>query len=267
MSRLYFASPSGAEAELAGPERAYLRHIAQGPAAHAFDLTGSASAAWERCQEIVALLPKRCYIHEGVEQAVNAGAAPNRFQLQDQAVDSLRIYLFGWSDGANFLVAGHDIAVGDTIVNTALAAGSAPVQLATKLSGWPWCLIEGKDRRWVADIIDAGLDRGIFRHALRYRDGESRDMGWHQVAAFLRSRDDEPVVTSHSTGDDFPYDASPEHDWQSGLNRLRLEDSFSTLSPETLGSRYFGFGATVYDIMSPDREARIKGLALLDGSW
>ncbi|PZG16487.1 hypothetical protein C1I95_17600 [Micromonospora craterilacus] len=97
-------------------------------------------------------------------------------------------------------------------MNTALAAGSDPVRLAAKLRGYgeghAW--VEGSDRAWLADIIDQGLEAGIYRRGL-WRSGtpdgprdQWTDLGWQQVIGFLRSRDDEPVVTSYSVTDGFP---------------------------------------------------------------
>ncbi|TDD37861.1 hypothetical protein E1287_07335 [Actinomadura sp. KC06] len=65
---------------------------------------------------------------------------------------------------------------------------------------------------WLADIIDQGLDDGVMRRSLRYQphpdipqeEWPTRDLGWDDVTAFLRARDDEPVVMSDSTMDGFP---------------------------------------------------------------
>ncbi len=101
-----------------------------------------------------------------------------------------------------FHVAGHEMNVSNVNLNTALVAGSPPVQLAAKIHGWceSHCWVDGPDREWMAGIIDAGLTTGIYRRRLH----DERAQGWEDVQALLRARDDEPVVLSYSVGDGFP---------------------------------------------------------------
>jgi hypothetical protein len=74
--------------------------------------------------------------------------------------------------------------------NSAILHGSDQVRLAVRLNAQceihSW--VDGPNRAWLADIIEAGLDRSAY-----YRSG-----GWLEVIEFLRIRDDEPVVTSSS---------------------------------------------------------------------
>ena len=58
--------------------------------------------------------------------------------------------------------------------------------------------VEGPYRNYLADVIEQATADGILRKPLRV--GHQ----WSDVVALLRERDDEPVVTSHSTRDDFP---------------------------------------------------------------
>lgn len=99
------------------------------------------------------------------------------------------------------------------IGNTALAVGNDAVKLAARLAGQreihAW--VDGPNRAWLADIIQAGLDCGVLRAQLRFKDGPYPDspelvrpQGWEGVMELLRTRDDEPVVTSYSVGDSFP---------------------------------------------------------------
>ncbi len=60
---------------------------------------------------------------------------------------------------------------------------------------------EGIDRAWLAGLIDEGLKSGEFRKNTGY---PHREESWEHVTAFLRARDDEPVVMSYSVTDSFP---------------------------------------------------------------
>lgn len=230
MSRLYFHSPSG-DAELRGSERAWLRHIASGPAVAAWDLSGG--SAFDRACEIIAMTPEvpdgaygANYLHTGMREALAQAArnkaayagwkpgrpvnGPTSYEPQDRLVKSLQTRLR--VDGVDLDVAGHRLHSNDVDLNTALVAGSDPVRLAAKLHGWceshAW--VDGPDRAWLADIIDQGLRAGLYRRGLWYADQPDgprdkwSDQGWEGVLALLRSRDDEPVVTSYSVCDQFP---------------------------------------------------------------
>ena len=86
----------------------------------------------------------------------------------------------------------------DLVANTAVALGSAPVALLSKLHTYcerhAW-IAEG-DRAWLAQVIDAGRASNVLR----------ADMGWEDVAAHLRDIDAAPgeVFTSYSVGESFP---------------------------------------------------------------
>lgn len=219
MSRLYFASATGG-AELAGPERHWLTHLAAGPAAAAWDLDGSGADHLDRCRRIISMIPEARpdgygsnYLHEYLRKAEAADAAYHRDWLSVQnhvpydhrplnaLVSSLRIRVAtAQAYDTTFVVAGHTMNAANIMLNTALAAGSNPIRLAAKLSGWDFCLIEGEDRGFIADTIDAGLSGGMFRRGF----GDWEDMGWGKVATFLREDNTQPVVTHHSTGESFP---------------------------------------------------------------
>lgn len=85
---------------------------------------------------------------------------------------------------------------------------------------------------------------GIYRRGLWYADGPNlpkdkwSDQGWDQVAAFLRARDDEPVVLSYSAESGFPnseiagWEPPIDPDWRpdwavdSGLDEwLAMDDA------------------------------------------
>lgn len=222
MSSLPFASRS-AEEHLAGPERHWLLHLAFGPSITAWDLDMVDNV--DRAARILSMVPEvpegeyganylHRYLHAAQEQKRLHAAAWKSQRLgtptpanlprydpkvPEELIQALRRQL-GAVGNLEFHVAGHVLHHMNVALNTALAAGSDPMRLATKLQGWSHCLIEGPDRAWVADIIDEGLAGGMFR---RGTPGVG-DMRWEKITAMLRERDDEAVVTSHSTGSSFP---------------------------------------------------------------
>ncbi len=324
MSRLYFSSPTD-EVELSGPERHWLNHLAAGPARAAYDL--DSSRGLERCAYIMAMIPEvpddpwgPNYLHVNLRAAVAEDAANkaawdskpagSRFPIRDYNPDPLRrlesslaLRICGSSAyETKFLVAGQTLGAADILLNTALAAGSDPIRLAAKLSGWDFCLVEGEDRAWLADIIDEGLAGGMLRRTL----GDWADLGWPGVAEFLRSSNAGPVVTHHSTGDSFLtsevagwevelpddwkptwataedglaewafsdetkaeernegraeqwYDPPSDERWRLALDGLRAKRPWCRLAPDTLSTVRFGMNsATAYDLVAPDREARV----------
>jgi hypothetical protein len=237
MSRIYWHSPSG-EAELHGSERAWLDHVARGPAVIAWDL-GDSSMELERAAQIMAMVPEvpdteygANYLHTGLRKAIAEHGAnmaslknskppywgPTSYEERGGHLQSLRVRL----RDLNLVVGQYKLHSSNVELNTALKLGSDPVKLAAKISGWceTHCYIEGPDREWAAGIIDEGLDVGIYRRGLWYVDrvhdsltegprAEQPDAkfiseGWEDVLTHLRSRDDEPVVLSYSVCDGFP---------------------------------------------------------------
>lgn len=339
MSRVYFHSPSG-EAELRGAERAWLGFVAAGPARAAWGLDRHVDL--ERMAEIVAMVPEvpdgqygANYLHTYLREAQAEDAAnkraydgwkpgspqagPTSYEASKRLLSSLQLRITGRGTGDDvFEVAGQRLGVADVALNTALAAGSAPVQLAAKIDGWcevhAW--VDGPDRAWLADIIAEGLASGIYRRGLWYADlpDTPRDkystMGWEEVQVHLRSRDDEPVVMSYSVCDQFPsraaagwepppmpdgwtprwvddddgraewerdyptpeqkaeqyaesagdtwYDLPSDEQWSLAMAALRTDRPWLQLTPESLGGTTFGPGVTVYDLLGPDREERVR---------
>lgn len=238
MSRVYFHSPSG-EAELRGSERAWLAHVARGPAEAAWNFDATGLHCLDRPAELLALIPEVSdgqyganYLHTSLRKAqaqeeLNKEAfegwkpgAPLRrqpdFEPTRMFIQALKTHL-NVSDSP-VLIDGFTLHTRDIELNTALAAGSDPVRLAAKVHGWceSHAFVEGKDRAWLAGIIDEGLRTGIYRRGIWYVDrpcnGPAADQpdrkwssqGWEEVQAFLCERDDEPVVMSYSVCDQFP---------------------------------------------------------------
>lgn len=137
-------------------------------------------------------------------------------------------------------------------LNSAISWGNRAVQLAAKLHGQ--CEIhafcEGQHRAWMADIIAEGIECRVFRgEAMGYS-------GWSKVIDFLRSTDQEPVVTSYSVCESFPGPhcapsgmemgedpwetwerLSEAEQWRFGMDHVRAEPSLE-ISPTRLGRRF-----------------------------
>jgi hypothetical protein len=306
MSYLTFATPT-TETRLAGPERHWLLHLAHGPAVAAWDL--DRIDGLEHTEHILAIIPEvpdgpygANYLHTYLREAqaehraaMATGGYAGSIAAHHRLIQSLKLRLTGPTGECTFRVGGITLDVTNINLNTALAAGSDPIRLAAKLAGWAHCWIDGPDRAWAADIIDAGREGGM------YRTG----MGWEDIATMLRARDDEPVVTSHSVETSFPsidlagmsppwpdgvprsweaYDALPEQvrrerekaeeradeqwyelpkteQWRLALAGLKQRRPWAQLSPATLGEIWFGATVTVYDLLADDREARVAAAA------
>lgn len=274
MSRVYFHSEHG-EAELRGSERAWLAWIASGPAQTYWAI--DRGTGFDRAREIVEMIPKTGaeygdgqYLIPMLAEAIaedeankrlwaqhdrtKAGPWPNTSyakgrQLVQALETALRV------NGFPIVAAGVTLQTANIELNTALALGSEPLALAAKIHGWceSFCWVDGPDRKWMADVIDDGLDAGIYRRGLWYtnspNDTEKQwsSQGWEECTALLRSRDDGPVVLSYSVCDQFPdVGISPLWpEWPEGVpgkwdalseeqrqERERIEEEWYELSPE-----------------------------------
>lgn len=322
MSRVYFHSPSGT-AELNGSELHHLRRVAEGPSEAAWNLDGHGSL--ERAAYILDMATERTTRHDTAtylkadlrkaQEADRTGAGV--FDAVTRFVNALKTVLR--VEGLDLDVAGVRLRTANVDLNTALVAGSDVVQLAAKIGHWAesHCWVEGSDRRWLADIIDRGLDAGIFRRGFWFPSAPSgpkdkwSDQGWDQVLELLRARDDEPVVLSYSVENSFPnaeiadweptidpdwrpdwaddeglaewramseedrghqareaamddwYDLPDAEKWDRAMVGLRCERPWARLAPDTLGEMYFHLPVTVYDLLAPDRDERVRAAANL----
>lgn len=146
-------------------------------------------------------------------------------------------------------------------LNTAARLGGDLFALMARLHGQcemhAW--VDGPDRAWLADLIDRGLTERVFRTSL----------GWEDVIALLRARDDQPVVTSYSVSESFPYallssadlgdDPSWEERYAAGVEALRADDRdhkhSRRLNPAHWTSYHFGHGYTTLQLAA---EARLR---------
>lgn len=187
MSRVNFRSPSG-DAELRGSERAWLGGLVDDIACGALSLDSVSRI--DRIRELI--IPGH-YMEKMSTTEVGWGP-----QWRSSFETALRVSL----GGGVLAYQGKTIGSFSLLLNTACLLGNDQVKLAARIHGQ--CeihgYVEGPNRAWLADIMQRGLDTGIYRTELpgRYR------MGWEDVIALLRSRDDEPVAMSYSGCEAFP---------------------------------------------------------------
>lgn len=203
MSRVYFHSEHG-DAELRGSERAHLGALVNNLTAGFLRSTYS-----QDVEQLLALVKPGHYLHQADRR--------NPGWLRPWT-DSFTMALTGSLAGEFLQWKGRDIDPFSVCLNTALRYGSDPVRLAARIHGQceihAW--VDGKNRAWLADLVQRGLDEKVYRAGIWYVDrvsdgpaiGQSdrkwSDQGWGEVIALLRSRDDGPVVMSYSVCDQFP---------------------------------------------------------------
>lgn len=250
MSRVYFHTPSD-EAELRGSERAYASSVVNGV------FLGQIAQHYISRDFLKSILPKNCYLHDARDDQT--------FENQFRVWASV-----GFSD-TNFIIPKDDgttqiVDVWTVMLNTALRMGNDQVKLFARIHAQceihPY--IEGKNRAWLAGIIDRGLELGMYRPK----------QGWDEVSTLLKSRDDEPVVLSYSVCEQFPhsmydsdfvrgedgvddewYDLSIEERWNRCMKTLRGEGPKARpeISPETYQDYYFNCGTDLFTIQNAER--------------
>jgi hypothetical protein len=192
MSRIYFHSPHG-EAKLHGSERAWLGALCRRVAEGLFNLNGL-SETRKRLTEL---------LHSQHLNRIGRGGSMDPFLDNARWQQSMQAMLGGMFD-PEFAWKGHDIDAFTVVLNTACKVGNDSIRLAARIHGQ--CeihgYVEGINRAWLADLMQAGLDAGLYRrqHPAQPEFGQ----GWEEVMVLLRARDDEPVVMSYSVCDQFP---------------------------------------------------------------
>lgn len=248
MSAIYFHSEHG-DARIKGSERAY-----------------ASLTSCDLALTVLRLIPRR--FGDAPDAAVLATVRPPieaRWAVTSLSVDGER-FEFVLPDGS-----AHRVS--SSLLNTAIAVGSRPVQLLARLHGQceihAW--VDGKDRAWLAGVIDEGRRSGV----LRARSG------WEEVAELLRSRDDGEVVTSFSGCDQFPsphvigwappaecregregdeddepvgadafYGLDPSEQWRIGMEWLRAQRGARQITPENLSDpEFFGTGLNGFKLL------------------
>lgn len=152
------------------------------------------------------------------------------------------------------MLEGKPVQILDLHLNTAMVLGSDILKFAARMHGQCeiHAYVEGKNRAWLAGIIERGRQSGFLRP----------EMGWEGVVELLRKGDGGPVVTSHSVTAQFPNrevagwgEASEEDDeaeewwetlpedeqWALALAGLRSEEWGDVeMKPETWDGYLFG---------------------------
>lgn len=307
-TRVYFHTPT-AQAELHGSERAWLERLTNGVTEAAWDFDGMNGL--ERAVELVSMAPdpdpddlEDDYLHtlqtrmrEAKDQVdrnttvIREGGRMD-YEAGRQFISVLKNCLQG--QGIPIEVADARLLTGGIGMNTALFAGSDPVRLAAKIHGWcqQFCWFDGPDRAWLADLIDTGLDAGLYRRGVRREDPSSGEVkwcsqGWEDVQELLRSRDDEPVVLSYRFVTEYMpawpageparwdaltdeqraererlqeswYDLDPAEQWEQGMRWLKALRPWAQITPENLATTTFGPPVTIYHLFAPDRDERIR---------
>ena len=162
-----------------------------------------------------------------------------------------------------FFVDARPIESFEVSLNSALAIGNDVIRLMARLHGQCeiHCWVEGKNRSWLASIIRQGLTTEILH----------QKVGWQEVASFLDSRDDCPVVCSYSVCEYFPnrfilpeghrllslndddafdeFDALSNKDkWSICMEGLRSSNDCLELTPEYWEGFRFGSRLSIFDI-------------------
>lgn len=290
MSRLYFHTPTQ-EAALSGAEFAWMRHMAFEASDHAWDLD-----RFDSVQHLLSLVPGSgfdSYLHHFLREAqADASLIPRAMRCVRTALHN----------GLDLHVDGVSLRSNDVTFNTAIADGSDPVALATKMYGWG-CLhawIDGPDRAWAADLVEIGLDTRVLRHGMGWEARfAAHDVG-DGVLALLRARDDEPAVLSYSVDDSFPspeaagwLDTPPtavvddreklldwretrweefgeltdQQQWELAFTGLRERKPWAQLSEATLRTQHFSWPVTAYDLMRPDHADHLQEILAEARAW
>lgn len=212
MSRIYFKDSGGGFAEILGSERAHMT-ITLSELAFSFVPTGM----WSKDRLLEKLRPS-------FERPSN----PDNHTDWLWFVDRLKLHMAASGRESLFFHEGKPLSTFSLILNTALAVGSDALALFAKIHGACeiHARVEGPDRAWVADVIQQGLDSGLYR----------KGMGWPDLQVVLRERDDLPVVTSFSVTGSFPNEwIAQQGGWQPELDEEDEpvnEDEFSELEDE-----------------------------------
>lgn len=198
--------------------------------------------------------------------------------------DSIAMSLSGHTRKGPFSWKGKEIDPWCLAMNTALAAGSDPVRLATKIHAQ--CEIhgffEGEDRKWFARLIEEGIEDGIFREGFA-RDGKTYSMGWTELVKQLRKAPGHYVVMSYTVTDGFPDPPEswrPEvtdpdlrwAEWDSDLSDferfhlalkdIREQEGMAPINSETLRENRFGHGLSLLDLAAQDTKKIEKALGI-----
>jgi hypothetical protein len=258
VSRVYFHTQHEGEVELRGAERAYMGGLVS-------DLSVALIPEFSDQLVFEAMVPAARKQFGRDTYPNGRSMDPITFAKHGPLLDKAALrssFLVGF-DRKLFQHEGRELESFELQLNTVMALGSDPLCLLARLHAQceihAW--VEGPDRAWLADVIQQGLDAGL------YRDG----MGWDKVQELLRSGSEHPVVTSYSVTDGFPNqyvagyspplddegeplnehawydDHTDDQRWDLAMAGLRQQKGMEAMSPETLRNG-FGHGVSMLDL-------------------
>lgn len=259
MSRVYFVD-AVEEVELRGSERAHMGVTVDEFAFGLLDGTRRSGSKYDKDVRTVMTDKTRAQWDGGYGRMNHT--------------ESLRIFMSGisWGEDRLFTDGTVEDSAWRIALNTVHAAGSDPMKLFARLHAQCeiHCWWEGKDRAWIAKIMEDGRRIGL------YRD----DQGWDEVIDFVKRRDDSPVVTSYSVCDEFPeaglvveqgllelpddpnypgekdwdhwYELSNEERWDLGMKALRKQEKAPEgrvqITRRTWATYHHGYGLNVFKL-------------------
>lgn len=236
MSTIYFHSPSG-EARVSGAERAHAQLLCT-----EYFLMALGVDSFSEAKEYRKLLP--------------TGAYPLSSREDKAFFESFRIYCNGFL-GDSYLImpaTGKPINLFHAALNSMVAGGSDAIRLLAKLHAQSeiHCYVEGKNRAWLADVIAQGVKDKILRTWGKYDDART---GWQSVIGLLRTRDDEPVVTSYSVTEQFPnyYTAKEYEGWKPAMTPALIRGKYELSEDEDTTEWEADYISEVWDEL-PDAE-------------
>lgn len=262
MSCIYFHSPSGT-VELAGTERHYMGSQVTDLHKMALNIDEGDSFPEDLAATYRGIVNPKHYI---------SGLRDRGYDVCEQARSfirslSLAVGVGGMHGGSPLLYNGQPVDMFPSSLNTALAIGSDQIKLAARIHAQceVHCYVTGKNREWMAGIIEEGLASGIFRN--KVGGGNKYRKGWEEVVALLKKTDKEPVVLSYSVCEQFPnsyiarqggykpkfdkdgeedydawYDLSDDKRWELAFKGLKKSGGGLEISPRRWKYPEFHFG-------------------------
>ena len=236
MSRVYFHSPEDT-AEVRGSERAYMGSVIN-------ELSLAILNPRLQKEKLLNFLPSSCYLKRDYQSDVN------------WARDFSIWFSVGMMDDS-LSVDGKQIETFGLALNTAYKLGNDVIRLMVRIHGQCeiHCWIPGRDRAWIAGIINSGLQTNLLRS----------DAGWNDVIKLLNLNSKTPVVLSYSVCDSFPnpcglgrgdgfrdkfWNMPYEKQWRLAFNALKKSQGGLKICRETWNDFYFNDGITAMDIIN-----------------
>ena len=246
MSSIYFHSKNLDAVRVYGSERAYINNLLFAISKELLHVRDwSSYGDMDKYDVLFKSLPNGSFLHQYKDSISNKNFAAF-WDMLDTCISINNVSFFG-------------IDSFDLKANTALAIGSDPIKLATRITSQCeiHCFVQSHNREWLANIIRQGRKLKIFR------DGQ----GWERVIDMLLNPESGHIVLSYSVCDGFYPE---EHEWDQDFEALRQSDKGLELCPENFQDFYFADGWTFIDLANfynlyIDHEDKKELLALSTG--